>query len=257
MPDSSSVTVSLLKPVHPSGWTTKRGEWPGVTGQGSPEDRSEKETRHYVIDRVHEDTRVLSLIDGDGVLVRQKIGDLTSDWRLFNSENLSVVPGEKLIAVAGDKQAGLKAKDRLTVTAVSDKGIEATIEGKKIIVPTDRPLYVSHAYVASPGNRDNEAGTVLAALNARDITGQTMNSLAQSGAKAEIFTSEAQDKAEAGCSVCVPTVPPSACSEAQQQTGRQRRRGAAAGECQKRSSSRRSSCHRGPADRALWGNRTG
>jgi hypothetical protein len=116
---------------------------------------------------------------------------------LFNSENLSVVPGEKLIAVAGDKQAGLKAKDRLTVTAVSDKGIEATIEGKKIIVPTDRPLYVSHAYVASPGNRDNEAGTVLAALNARDITGQTMNSLAQSGAKAEIFTSEAQDKAEA------------------------------------------------------------
>lgn len=161
------------------------------------EDRSEKETRHYVIDRVHEDTRVLSLIDSDGVLVRQKIGDLTSDWRLFNSENLSVVPGEKLIAVAGDRQVGLKAKDRLTVTAVSEKGIEATIEGKNVIVPTDRPLYVSHAYVASPGNRDNESGTVLAALNARDITGQTMNSLAQSGAKAEIFTSETQDKAEA------------------------------------------------------------
>ncbi len=161
------------------------------------EDRSEKETRHFVIDRVHEDTRVLSLIDSDGVLVRQKIGDLSADWRLFNSENLSVVPGEKLIAVAGDKQAGLKAKDRLTVTAISSKGIEATREGKSVSLPVDRPLYVSHGYVASPGNRDNESGTVLAALNARDITGQTMNSLAQSGVKAEIFTSEAQDKAEA------------------------------------------------------------
>ncbi|VYU35654.1 conjugative relaxase [Metakosakonia massiliensis] len=161
------------------------------------EDRSEKETRHYVIGRVHDDTRMLSLIDSDGVLSRQKMGDLTADWRLYNSENLSVVPGEKLIAMAADKPAGLKAKDRLTVTAISEKGIEALRDGKKIVLPADRPLYVSHAYVASPGNRDNESGTVLAALNSRDITTQTINSLAQSGDKAEIFTAEAQDRAEA------------------------------------------------------------
>ena len=161
------------------------------------EDRSEKETRHYVIGRVHDDTRMLSLIDSDGVLSRQKLGDLTADWRLYNSENLSVVPGEKLISMAADKPAGLKAKDRLTVTAISEKGIEALRDGKKIVLPADRPLYVSHAYVASPGNRDNESGTVLAALNSRDITTQTINSLAQSGDKAEIFTAEAQDRAEA------------------------------------------------------------
>jgi len=161
------------------------------------EDRSEKETRHYIIERVHDDTRMLSLIDSDGVLSRQKIGDLSADWRLYNSESLSVVSGEKLIAMAGDKPAGLKAKDRLTVTAISHKGIEALREGKKITLPADRPLYVSHAYVASPGNRDNETGTVLAALNSRDITTQTMNSLAQSGEKAEIFTAEPQDRAEA------------------------------------------------------------
>lgn len=140
---------------------------------------------------------MLSLIDSDGVLSRQKISDLTANWRLYNSENLSVVPGEKLISVAADKPTGLKAKDRLTVTAISEKGIEALREGKKITLPADRPLYVSHAYVASPGNRDNETGTVLAALNARDITTQTINSLAQSGEKAEIFTAEAQDRTEA------------------------------------------------------------
>jgi hypothetical protein len=39
------------------------------------EDRTDaKERKSYVIDRVHEDTRVLSLIDGDGVLTRMKIG---------------------------------------------------------------------------------------------------------------------------------------------------------------------------------------
>lgn len=54
-----------------------------------------------MIDRVHEDTRVLSLIDGDGVLTRMKIGDISADWRLFSRETLSVATGEKLLAVAG------------------------------------------------------------------------------------------------------------------------------------------------------------
>jgi hypothetical protein len=38
---------------------------------------------------------------------------------------------------------------------------------------------------------------VLAALNSRDISTQTMNSLAQSGHRAEVFTAEVQDRAEA------------------------------------------------------------
>ena len=59
-----------------------------MTGSYRPgqvlEDRSDaRETRHFVIDRVHEETRVLSLIDQDGVLVRQKLSDITPDWRLF------------------------------------------------------------------------------------------------------------------------------------------------------------------------------
>ena len=161
------------------------------------EDRTERETRHYVIDRVHEDTRVLSLIDGDGVLVRMKIADLTADWRLYQREQLHIAAGDRLIALAADRGTGLKSKDRLTVTQAGQEGITVERDGKVLTLPADSPLYLTHGYVAGPGNRDNDSGVVLAALNSRDITAQTMNSLAQSGHRAEIFTAEPEDKAEA------------------------------------------------------------
>ncbi|HEA0966334.1 TPA: conjugal transfer protein TraI, partial [Escherichia coli] len=144
-----------------------------------------------------EDTRVLSLIDGDGVLTRMKIGDISADWRLFSRETLSVATGEKLLSVAGDREHSLKAKDRLEVTGISEKGIEVKRGEDTLTLPKDQPLYLSHAYVTAPGGRDNDTGVVLAALNSRDISTQTMNSLAQSGHRAEVFTAEVQDRAEA------------------------------------------------------------
>ncbi|QEW34513.1 conjugative transfer relaxase/helicase TraI (plasmid) [Erwinia billingiae] len=163
------------------------------------EDRTEKnETRHYVIDRVHAETRMLSLVDGDGVLSRVKLGELTGDWRAFTAEKISVAQGEQLFALAADKTAGLKARDRLTVTGVEKDGLTLTRagQGKPLRVPTDRPLYVTHGYVSAPGSRDNEQGTVLASLNARDLSANMMNALAQSGHEAEIFTGEALSRAE-------------------------------------------------------------
>jgi conjugative transfer relaxase protein TraI len=194
--ERDGVTVEARSPV----WLdSKTRRMPGSYRAGQVlEDRSDaKDTRHYVIDRVHDDTRVLSLIDGDGVLVRHKISELTADWRLFNRESLEISTGEKLIAIAGDKQAELRAKDRLQVTGITEKGIGVLRDGKALILPTDKPLYVTHGYVAAPGGRDNDNGIVLAALNTRDITAQTMNSLAQSGQRAEVFTAETQERAEA------------------------------------------------------------
>ncbi|MGK3212800.1 MobF family relaxase [Enterobacter kobei] len=122
------------------------------------EDRTDaKERKSYVIDRVHEDTRVISLIDGDGVLTRMKIGDISADWRLFSRETLSVATGEKLLAVAGDREHSLKAKDRLEVTGVSEKGIEVKRGEDTLTLPKDQPLYLSHAYVTAPGGRDTAA----------------------------------------------------------------------------------------------------
>lgn len=189
------VAIEARQPV----WLdSKTRRMPGSYRPGMVlEDRSDARTRQsYVIDRVHEDTRVLSLIDGDGVLTRMKIGDVSADWRLFSRETLSVATGEKLLAVAGDREHSLKAKDRLEVTGISEKGIEVKRGDDIMTLPKDQPLYVSHAWVSAPGGRDNDTGVVLAALNSRDISSQTMNSLAQSGHRAEIFTAEVQDKAE-------------------------------------------------------------
>lgn len=163
------------------------------------EDRSDKnETRHYVIDRVHEDTRQMSLIDTDGVVSIQDIRTLTGDWRLFDRETLQVSAGEKLFAVAGDKAAGLKARDRLTVESVSEGQITVLRDGQKkpVTLESGRALYLTHAYVAAPGSLDNDRGVVLASLNGRDLTANMMNTLARSGHEAEIFTGEPQARAE-------------------------------------------------------------
>jgi conjugative transfer relaxase protein TraI len=167
------------------------------TGQILEDRGNPKDIRHYVIDRVHDDTRMLSMIDKDGVLSRQKLSQLTKDWRLYNREEMNVSIGEKLVAVAADKAFGFRAKDRLTVTAVSETALTVEHKGKSVQLPTNQPVYMQYGYVASPGGRDNDTGVVLAALNSRDITSQTINSLAQSGDRAEVFTAETVDRAEA------------------------------------------------------------
>ncbi|WP_262287847.1 MobF family relaxase, partial [Pantoea sp. Marseille-Q5743] len=163
------------------------------------EDRSEKnETRHYVIDRVHDETRMLSLIDGDGVLSRVKLSALSGDWRLFTQNDVGVATGERLFALAGDKHTGLKARDRLTVTAIENGTLVVEREGQKKPLQLDasRPLYVSYGYVSAPGSRDNDRGTVLASLGAQDLSVNMINALAQSGHEAEIFTGEDLSRAE-------------------------------------------------------------
>lgn len=180
--------------------TAKSRRLPGTYRPGMVlEDRTEKdETRHYVIDRVHADTRMLSLIDGDGVLSRVKMSALTGDWRLFTRETLSVALGEQLFALAADREAGLKARDRLTVTSVENGVLTVQREGqtRPLRLRTDAPLYVTYNYVSAPGSRDRESGTVLASLGARDLSANVMNALAQSGSQAEIFTGEALGRAE-------------------------------------------------------------
>jgi len=194
--DRNGISIEARSPV----WLdNKTRRMPGSYRAGMVlENRSNAKERHsFVIDRIHEDTRMLSLIDCDGVLTRMKISEVTADWRLFNSETLNVASGERLMAVAGDREHGLKAKDRLIVTGISERGIEVKRGDDALVLTRDQPLYVTHAYVSAPGGRDNDSGVVLAALNSRDISSQTMNSLAQSGHRAEIFTAEVQDRAEA------------------------------------------------------------
>lgn len=192
-----SVSIVARTPVFT---TAKERRLPQTYRTGMVlEDRSEKnETRHYVIDRVHDETRMLSLIDGDGVLSRVKLSALSGDWRLFTQNDVGVATGERLFALAGDKHTGLKARDRLTVTAIENGTLVVEREGQKKPLQLDasRPLYVSYGYVSAPGSRDNDRGTVLASLGAQDLSVNMINALAQSGHEAEIFTGEDLSRAE-------------------------------------------------------------
>jgi|LIDZ01.1.fsa_nt_gi conjugative relaxase-like TrwC/TraI family protein len=192
-----SVSIEARTPVF---ITAKERRLPQTYRAGMVlEDRSEKnETRHYVIDRVHDETRMLSLIDGDGVLSRVKLSALSGDWRLFTQNDVKVAAGERMFALAGDKHAGLKARDRLTVTAIENGMLIVQREGqqKPLQLDASRPLYVTYGYVSAPGSRDNDRGTVLASLGAQDLSVNMINALAQSGHEAEIFTGEALSRAE-------------------------------------------------------------
>ncbi|HAU5565803.1 TPA: conjugative relaxase [Serratia fonticola] len=194
---SESVSISARAPVYA---TAKERRLPATYRAGMVlEDRTEKnQTRHYVIDRVHDEARMLSLVDGDGVLSRMKLSALSGDWRLFTQTQLEVAAGERLFALAGDKNAGLKARDRLTVTSVENGALVVQREGQKkpLRVDMQNPLYVTYGYVSAPGSRDNERGTVLASLGAQDLSVNMINALAQSGHEAEIFTGEALSRAE-------------------------------------------------------------
>lgn len=196
--ERGGVTVEARAPVYTDAKTRRL---PGTYRAGMVlEDRSSpRETRHFTVDRVHESTRMLSLIDSDGVLSRMRLADVTGNWRLFTREALNVAAGEKLFVTAADKETGMKARERLDVSAAADGKITFTREGgrKSATVSAERPLYVAHGWVSAPGARDNERGTVLAALNARELNGNTLNALAQSGDRAEVFTGEAQQQAEA------------------------------------------------------------
>lgn len=195
--DRDGITVESRTPVYLDSKTRRLA---GSYRAGMVlEDRTGKnETKHFTIDQVHPDTRMLSLVDGDGVLSRVKMSALTGDWRAFTTEDISVAKGEQLFALAGDKGNGLKARDRMTVTAIGDGKLTVMREGssRAITLQAGQPLYVTHGWVAAPGSRDNEKGIVLASLNSRELNAGTLNALAQSGDQAEIFTGEAQNRAE-------------------------------------------------------------
>jgi len=195
--EREGITVESRTPVY---LDTKTRRLAGSYRPGMVlEDRTQKNgTKHYTVDQVHSDTRMLSLVDGDGVLSRVKMSALTGDWRAFTTENISVAKGEQLFALAADRANGLKARDRMTVIAAEPGKLTVMREGssRAVTLQAGQPLYVTHGWVAAPGSRDNEQGVVLASLNSRELNAGTLNALAQSGDRAEIFTGEAQNRAE-------------------------------------------------------------
>ncbi|OSK88056.1 conjugative transfer relaxase/helicase TraI [Escherichia coli] len=154
-----------------------------------------RQTARYTIGRVTALTRTLTLTGADGQSQLIKIRDLDSSWRLYQPGTLAVAEGEKLTLTG--KHGKLRAGDSVTVESVAERTLTVRLGGRLHRLPVADGLKISHGYVTTPGKTVSEQGVVLAAVSARDTQAQTLNTLATSGDRIQIYTSLSEAEAQA------------------------------------------------------------
>ncbi|HFE4537093.1 TPA: conjugative transfer relaxase/helicase TraI [Escherichia coli] len=158
-------------------------------------DAERRKTERYTIDRVTARSRTLTLTGADGQSQLIKIRDLDSSWRLYQPGSMAVAEGEKLILTG--KHGKLHAGDSVTVESVTERMLTVRQGEKRHRLAVTEGLKLTQGYVTTPGKSVNEQGTVLAAVSARDTQAQTLNTLATSGDRIQIYTSLSEAEAHA------------------------------------------------------------
>lgn len=158
-------------------------------------DAERRKTERYTIDRVTARSRTLTLTGTDGQSQLIKIRDLDSSWRLYQPGSMAVAEGEKLTLTG--KHGKLHAGDSVTVESVTERMLTVRQGEKRHRLAVTEGLKLTQGYVTTPGKSVSEQGTVLAALSARDTQAQTLNTLASSGDRVQIYTSLSEAEAHA------------------------------------------------------------
>lgn len=158
-------------------------------------DAERRKTERYTIDRVTARSRKLTLTGTDGQSQLIKIRDLDSSWRLYQPGSMAVAEGEKLTLTG--KHGKLHAGDGVTVESVTERMLTVRQGEKRHRLAVTEGLKLTQGYVTTPGKSVSEQGTVLAALSARDTQAQTLNTLATSGDRIQIYTSLSEAEAHA------------------------------------------------------------
>lgn len=158
-------------------------------------DAERRKAERYTIDRVTARSRTLTLTGTDGQSQLIKIRDLDSSWRLYQPGRLAVAEGEKLTLTG--KHGKLRAGDSVTVESVTERTLTVRQGERRHRLPVAGGLKVSQGYVTTPGKTVSERGVVLAAVSARDTQAQTLNTLASSGDRVQIYTSLSEAEAHA------------------------------------------------------------
>ncbi|ENS2472930.1 conjugative transfer relaxase/helicase TraI [Escherichia coli] len=158
-------------------------------------DAERRKTERYTIDRVTARSRKLTLTGTDGQSQLIKIRDLDSSWRLYQPGTLAVAEGDKLTLTG--KHGKLSAGDSVTVESVTERTLTVRQGEKRHRLAVADGLKVGQGYATTPGKSVSEQGTVLAAVSARDTQAQTLNTLANSGDRIQIYTSLSEDEAHA------------------------------------------------------------
>ncbi|WP_123059945.1 MobF family relaxase, partial [Escherichia sp. MOD1-EC6096] len=189
------VTVSTLTPVF---LDSKNRRLTDSYREGQILERYDAERRtseRYTIDRVTARSRTLTLTDEKGRSQLIKVRDMDSSWRLYQPGTLPVAEGEKLMLLGSHGK--LRAGDSVTVERITDRTLTVRQGERRHRLPVADGLKISQGYVTTPGKTLSEQGVVLAAVSARDTQAQTLNTLATSGDRVQIYTSLSEEEAHA------------------------------------------------------------
>jgi conjugative transfer relaxase protein TraI len=191
-----TATIESLEPVFLTNETRQQRDSyrdGQVLEQWNP---STKSATRYRIVNVSERANKVLMHDEDGNRRIMKPNQFDSSWSLYNSTKIEVAEGDRLRTFGKDRQRGLDAREELTVTQV--KNGKATLEGDavKVRVQDGEALKIGYNYVQSLGGQVKGSGTVLASLMIKSLNAETLNTLARSGERIELFTAENPGRAQ-------------------------------------------------------------
>ncbi|HHH1368320.1 TPA: conjugative transfer relaxase/helicase TraI [Yersinia enterocolitica] len=154
----------------------------------------ERKVERYTLDNVADQTRKLVLRDSEGNKHVMPVGQLNSEWRLYQSRQIGVAVGERLRWLG--KQDKLESHDIVTVTALKNDKITVDHNGKLRTLPLSDGLKATYGYVTAPGSQVQEKGVVLAAVAGRDTNATQLNTLARSGNTVLLYTPLSENEAQ-------------------------------------------------------------
>lgn len=157
-------------------------------------DGEKRQLERYTLDTVAEQTRKLVLRDSDGNKRVMSVGQLNSEWRLYQSRAIEVAVGERLQWLT--KQEGISSRDTVTVTAIEQGTLHVEHQGKARKIPLNEGIKATYGYVTTPGSQVQEKGVVLAAVAGRDTNATQLNTLARSGDSILLYTPLSENEAQ-------------------------------------------------------------
>lgn len=157
-------------------------------------DGEKRQLERYTLDTVAEQTRKLVLRDSDGNKRVMPVGQLNSEWRLYQSRAIDVAVGERLQWLT--QQEGIKSRDTVTVTAIENDTLHVEHQGKARKIPLNDGIKATYGYVTTPGSQVQEKGVVLAAVAGRDTNATQLNTLARSGDSILLYTPLSENEAQ-------------------------------------------------------------
>lgn len=189
-------TLESLEPVYLTGETRKQRDSyrPGQVLEQW--DKNSRSVTRYRIINVSERANSVQMEDAAGNRRAMKPKDFDTSWSLYNSSQIEVAEGDKLRSFSKDRAKGLEARDELTVIQVKNGKVLLQGDDMKVRLQDGETVKVGYNYAQAYGGQVKETGTVLALVPIKSLNAETLNTVANSGARIEVFTAETVARAE-------------------------------------------------------------